>query len=54
LTDELPVFFAGDFKLALELEQEELGGAQTREGGRKGGSIRRRFGREREREYHSQ
>jgi hypothetical protein len=38
--DELPVFVAGHFEIALELEEEELGGAQMREGGRKSGRTR--------------
>jgi hypothetical protein len=50
--DELPVLLAGDLELALELEQEELGGAQAREGGRKSGGTRRWLGGEREWEYH--
>ena len=43
----------GHFKLALELEQEELRGAQTREGRGKSGGTRGGLGRERKWEYHA-
>jgi len=51
--DELSVLVAGHFKLALELEQEELRGAQAREDGRKSGGTRGGLGRGREWEYHA-
>ena len=46
------MFVAAQFEIALELEKEEFGGAQTRESGRKSGRTRRRLGREREWDYH--
>ena len=52
-TDELAVLVTGHFKLAWELEQEELRGAQTREGGGKSGGTRGGLGRERKWEYHT-
>ena len=52
-TDELSVLVAGHFKLALELEQEELRGAQTGEGGGKSGGTRGGLGWERKWEYHA-
>jgi hypothetical protein len=44
---------AGHFEFTLQLEQEELRGAQTREGGRKGGGTGGGLGRERKWEYHA-
>lgn len=52
-TDELSVLVAGHFELTLELEQEELRGAQAREGGWKSGGTWGGLGREREWEYHA-
>ena len=52
-TDELSVLVAGHFELALQLEQEELRGAQTREGGWKGGGTGGGLDRERKWEYHA-
>jgi len=46
--DKLPMLLARDLKLTLELEQEELGGAQAREGGRKSGGTQRGLGGEHE------
>jgi hypothetical protein len=48
------VFVAGHFEIALELEEEELGGAQVREGGWKSGRTWRRLARERDWDYHNQ
>ena len=50
--DKLPMLLTGDLKLALELEQEELRGAQACEGGRKSGGTWRGLGGEHEWEYH--
>jgi hypothetical protein len=50
--DKLPMLLAGDLKLTLELEQEELRGAQAREGRWKSGGTQRGLGGEREWEYH--
>ena len=50
--DKLPMLLARDLKLALKLEQEELGGAQVCEGGQKSGGTQRGLGGKREWEYH--